>query len=264
MASCGRTDRIHPFPEPYRAALRRMVDAYHARFAGRLACVMVWGSLHRGEAVPPWSDCDLDAYVENPSPEDIAWARGEASRLRAEHGDAPSGLVPPRDVACLAIRGAPPDPQAVRADALRFRMRYDATLIAGRDLRLGLPPSPPSAERARAAAASVLHGLRGGCEGRGPADFPLPSRSERRMRALARLAVLGGAYLLMRRGRFRSFRCADVVPELAADEIPWRGFLERTAAHAILRTAAAAADVADYAASALAWAEHLEAALEAA
>jgi hypothetical protein len=204
VASCGRTDRVHPFPEPFRAALRRIVDAYHARFAGRLACVMLWGSLHRGEAAPPWSDCDLDAYVENPGPEDIAWARGEASRLRAEHGDAPSGLVPPRDVACLAIRGGPTDPQAVRADALRFRMR-----------------------------------------------------------ALARLAVLGGAYLLMRRGRFRSFRCADVAPELAADEIPWRGFLERTAAHAILPTAAAAADVADYAASALAWAEHVQAALEA-
>ena len=60
-------------------------------------------------------------------------------------------------------------------------------------------------------------------------EFPVPEEPLARRRKLGRLAVLLGAGVLMARGRFRSLRGADVLPELEPAAPRWAAFLQETA-----------------------------------
>ena len=69
-----------------------------------------------------------------------------------------------------------------------------------------------------------------GLEAKNKTDFRLPEVLPHRLRKLARLAVLGGAYLLIGDGELYSFKGADVFPLLKARFPQWRAFLNETEA----------------------------------
>lgn len=242
----------------FRAAVSHHVEVYRAYFGERLLAVYVWGSVHRNEAVWGVSDLDLHAFIADAGREaaDAAWyesARGEMD-AQFPHLAALSRPLP----ASLLDEGARPDasPQARAAGrAFGFRLRYDATRVWGRELVSGAIVPLPDKEFARAAfpAARDLARFAAGRDDQNKTDFDLPNLPLPRLRKLARLAVLGGGYLLMAKGEFRSFKGSDVLPSLLNALPDWKPFLEQTAGLYVLPPAAAPEHIVEYLARLTPW-----------
>jgi predicted nucleotidyltransferase len=228
-----------------RNAARRLVDEYRTHFGDRLVATYVWGSVHRGEAVLGVSDLDLFHFItDRMCPADHEWRL----RLRREldgHELELGGVTRAHPVDMLL---------SDRSPAL-FRLRYDATLIWGRDLTEGLDIPMPDRGWARMHFQSPwdLTRYAAGLEPENKTDFQLPDDPSLRLRKLARLGVLGGASLLMARGKFRSYRGIDVLP-LLEDFFPqWKSFLRETEALDIRPIAPSAQQVADYLSKLVVW-----------
>jgi hypothetical protein len=218
--------------EFFRVAMRRRISEYYAHFGDRLAAIYVSGSVHRKEAVQGTSDLDLCYFITDTFGEaDEAWI----GRVRKElDRDCPGihGTTRPRSVEVLRT-GLRPDADAdarIRTQAWGIRLRYDATIIWGRDLSEGLALPPPDRAWAQLWFPTPWELIRhaAGLLPENNTDFDLPDGLPLRLRKLARLAILGGAALLMARGEFRSFRGVDVLPPLKRSFPEWAAFLDET------------------------------------
>ena len=249
--------------EFFRAVVERCIAECCAHFGERLVSIYVYGSIHRDEAVPGVSDLDAGIFTTDGfSPQDAEWRSQINDRLNMEFPSLPSGWMPraigvgwartdatmsEADEAVLqaALRGIMQEvrPDAEASTLLRRRggaylLRYDATRIWGDNLTSGQAVPPPDALWARVAFQCPWDGVRHAA-GLGTAlqtafteenviEWGLPKEPARKLRKLARLAVLGGAYLLMACGEFRSYRARDVLPALAQHHPQWTAFLEQT------------------------------------
>jgi hypothetical protein len=248
---------LHQFEnEFFRKAIRRHVEEYASHFGGRLAAIYVSGSVHRNEAVPGISDLDLHPFITGTiAGADQEWWQRVRRELDLEFGKI-YGLGQPRSITEEFIAGVQaasadrynvatdtadgtlrwqPDPderKAMLARGYGLLLRYDATLVWGRDLIEGLQiPSPDATwaqvwflcpwELTRYAAGLTP-------ENQAAGEHDLPEEPRLRLHELAKLAKLGGAALLMARGEFRSFRYADVFPALKRIFRQWAPFLDES------------------------------------
>ncbi len=247
----------------FRAVIERCVSECCAHFGERLVAIYVYGSIHRDEAVPGVSDLDAGIFTADGfSPQDAEWRRQINDRLNMEFPPLPSGWMP----RAIAVGTALPGRIVLESEAARIQaalrgimqgvrpgeeasillrrrggaylLRQDATRIWGDDLTTDLPAPPPDALWARVAFQCPWDGVRHAA-GLGTArptafaeenvtEWGLPEEPARKLRKLARLAVLGGAYLLMACGEFRSYRACDVLPSLAQHYPQWTAFLDQT------------------------------------
>lgn len=265
-ASGPRRPRM-PIRSPFfRQATDWAVTQYCRHFGDRLVAVYVCGSVHRNEAVPEISDLDLHAFIRDPCRElDIQWCE-QTQQQMDQIFPSTEGLRRPRP-ADVIRRGLQPeaDPRAhAIARALGFRLRYDATLVWGQDLLTGLSISVPDSRWVQAYFQSSwdLTRYAAGLLPTNPTDFTLPDALPLRVRKLARLAVLGGACLLMVRGQFRSFCGTEVIPTLREAEPAWREFLGATQTRYIHVTNPRLSQVAAYLAQLVTWMEWIGTTIE--
>jgi predicted nucleotidyltransferase len=238
----------------FRNAARRLVDEYRAHFGDRLVATYVWGSVHRGEAVPGVSDLDLFHFITDAMrPADQEWRL----RLRRQlEGD---------EVALGGATGAHPvDILLANPSPALFRLRYDATLVWGRDLTEGLDIPTPDRWWAVMQFQSpwALTRYAAGIEPENKTDFRLPEDPSLRLRKLARLGVLGGACRLMALGRFYTYRGREVLPTLEALFPQWEPFLRETERRYIHPAAPGAEQVADYLSKLVVWMDWVGAQLQ--
>jgi hypothetical protein len=241
--------------EFFRRVIRRHVDEYIAHFGERLAAIYVSGSVHRDEAVLGISDLDLHVFITDAWTEaDEQWFHRAKAELLREFPTT-CGLFPARP-AQVILDGTWP--------AYLIRLRYDATLIQGRDLIEGLDVPRPNRVWARDAFQATwdLTRYAAGLESENRTDFSLPNDPPLRLRKLARLAVLGGAYLLAGLGEFRSFRGADVIPALERRFPEWTGWLEETRGLYIDPRETTPEEVAAYLSKLLTWLDWIKPQLE--
>ncbi len=221
--------------EFFRAAIRRRVLEYRTHFGDRLAAVYVRGSVHRGEAMLGVSDLDLFYFITDSFGEaDKQWIEQLKKELNREYPGL-GGNTNPHPVQHALLHGLQPEADEdarTRSRFWRFYLHYDTTRVWGADLLAGLPESTPDPAWARLRFQSPYDLTRhaAGLETDNRTDFDLPDDLPLRLRKLARLAILGGACLLMALGEFRSFRGADVIPTLERLFPEWTGFLEETRA----------------------------------
>jgi hypothetical protein len=236
MSGAPNTEPIHLDlirHEHFRSGIRRRVSAYHAHFSDRLAAVYVSGSVHRDEAVPGVSDLDMLYFIRDPFSEaDEQWIRQIRQQFEEESPDL-GGATRPRFVDEVLLRGSQPDADEdarIRARAWGTRLRYDATRVWGQDVLEGLAVPPPDRSWARLCFQSPWDLTRhaAGLEAENRTDFTLPEDPPLRLRKLARLGVLGGAWLLAAHGEFSSFRGSDVLPPLLQRFRHWSTFMSDT------------------------------------
>ena len=220
--------------EFFREVIRYHVYEYWTYFQNRLAAIYIGGSVHRNEVVPGVSDLDLYPFiVDEFNDADRKWFNQAEQRVELKFPSA-NGFCPPRS-ATERLDGlqSPVDEIAyVRSLAWVHRLRYDTTLVLGNDLIGGLGVPDMDKGQARDYFQSVLDLVRyaAGLETENKTDFRLPKVLPHRLRKLARLAVLGGAYLLIGRGELYSFKGTDVFPLLNSLFPQWCAFLNETEA----------------------------------
>jgi hypothetical protein len=239
--------------EYFREAIRRHVQEYHAHFGDRLVAIYVSGSVHRNEAVRGISDLDLYPFITDTFGEaDWQWKRQAEIPLEREFGEAcdlsparpvteaflqamqaPSGIytivADPAD-GTLRLQLEPEERPRMLARSFGILLRYDATLVWGRDLIEGLVIPPPDRRTAQVWFLSPweLTRFAAGVAKENRTDFDLPEEPRLRLHELAKLAKLGGAALLMARGEFSSLRYADVFPALKQLFPQWASFLNES------------------------------------
>ncbi|MCY3551835.1 MAG: hypothetical protein OXN27_17830 [Candidatus Poribacteria bacterium] len=218
--------------EFFRDAIQYHAYEYWTHFQNRLVAIYVGGSVHRNEAVPGVSDLDLYPFIiDEFNDADKEWFNQAEQRVESRYPSA-NGFCPPRS-ATERLDGlqSPVDEIAyVRSLAWVHRLRYDTTLVLGDDLIGGLGVPDMDKGQARDYFQSVLDLVRyaAGLETENKTDFRLPKVLPHRLRKLARLAVLGGAYLLIGDGESYSFKGTDIFPLLNSRFPHWRVFLNDT------------------------------------
>jgi hypothetical protein len=138
-----------------------------------------------------------------------------------------------------------------------LRLRYDATRVYGPEVIAPSLIPPPDLSWARIAFLGPWEIVRyaAGTTRENQTDFVLPGAPALRLRYLAKLAVYGGASLLMARGQFASYRGPDVFDPLSRSEPAWAPFLSETRGLYIHPVADAAARLPSYLAGVTAWME---------
>ncbi|MYB01199.1 hypothetical protein F4X90_16230 [Candidatus Poribacteria bacterium] len=218
--------------EFFREVIRYHVYEYWTYFQSRLAAIYIGGSVHRNEAVRDISDLDLYPFiVDEFSEADRKWFSEAEQRIASKYPSA-NGLCPPRPVSDV-LDGSQSETDKIayiRSQAWVHRLRYDTTLILGKNLvaELRVPNMDKEQARDYFQCVSDLVRYAAGLETENKTDFRLPEALPRRLRKLARLAVLSGAYLLIGYGELYSFKGVDVLPSLKSRFPHWRAFLEET------------------------------------
>jgi hypothetical protein len=273
--------------EFFRIAIRRHVREYAAHFGDRLAALYISGSVHRNEAVPGVSDLDVHSFITDALvEEDHEWWRQTTKAMDREFGrlygicrprtategwrqrlQAPSAarypIVADPDDGTLRLEPTEEERQAILARSYGILLRYDATRVWGRDLLQCLAIPPPDRAWAQAAFLSPWELVRyaAGLTKRNATDFDLPEEPPLRLRYFAKLAIYGGASLLMSRGEFRSFRVADVIPPLVQQFLSREPFLEETGELSVHPTAMATARLPEYLPQLVGWMDEIGAEL---
>jgi hypothetical protein len=274
--------------EFFRDAVGRCVREIVAHYGQRLVSVYVWGSVARGEAVPCVSDIELsifirDAYTDG---DRYAWRDKEADpRLQGEipcfRGLPPATPIQPLREGWASYRElsgeadgeilaryysqgtlTEAEKRRIGSRAFLHQIQSDAVRVWGEDLAAEAR-AEPSADRAWAIGAfgspwTVVRGAAGqppatAGEAQQRHEWALPAGPALRRRKLARLAVLGGAYLLMAEGRFRSYRGRDVLPALSAAYPRWADFLAETERLYVSVRVAGRQDLDEYLATLMPW-----------
>ena len=218
----------------FREVIRYRVYEYWTYFQNRLVAIYIGGSVHRNEAVPGVSDLDLYPFiVDEFSDADRRWLNQAEQRIESKYPSA-NGLCPPRPVSNMldGLQSETDEIAYIRSQAWVHRLRYDSTLVFGRDLIDGLRMPDMNREQAYDYFQCVWDLVRytAGLESENRTDFRLPKIPSHRLRKLARLAVLGGAYLLIGYGESYSFKGADILPSLRLRFLQWCAFLNETEA----------------------------------
>ena len=216
----------------FREAIRYHVNEYWSHFQDRLAAIYVGGSVHRNEAVPGISDLDLYPFlIDSINKEDRNWFNQTEQRVESRFASA-NGLCRPRSVDEVlgGLQSMADETARVRSHAWMYRLRYDTTLIFGSDLIAGLCVPDMDKDKAGDYFQSAWDLVRyaAGLETENKTDFHLPQAPPRLLRKLARLAILGGAYLLIGRGGSYSLKGAEILPLLKACCPHWRAFFDET------------------------------------
>lgn len=220
--------------EFFREAIQYHAYEYWVYFQNRLVAIYVGGSVHRNEAVPGISDLDLYPFIIDAfNDADREWFSQAEHRVELKHASA-NGLCPPCSVGEVldGLRSPVDEIAYIRSQAWVHRLRYDTTLVFGNDLIAGLCIPHMDKNEARDYFQCVLDLVRyaAGLEAENKTDFRLPQTPPLRLRKLARLAVLGGAYLLIGYGELYSFKGTDVLSLLRTRFPDWRAFLNETEA----------------------------------
>jgi len=197
------------------------------RFGPRLRGAYVAGSVAVGEAWPGASDLDWFVFLqEEPTPADMAWRSRTRRRLE--------GRFPVASEVHLNVHSVD---RLMREGFWRFILRYNAVRIRGGDLpgelaRRGVRTPRPSRRLARSRLAFVRQCLNEALAGRcPPALAELPADPFLATRKLARnFVIVEGAYVLMSRGAFKSFKQDAVLQGLRSASRRWRPLLRMTEA----------------------------------
>ncbi|GMV80577.1 MAG: hypothetical protein AMXMBFR7_17610 [Planctomycetota bacterium] len=234
----------------------------------RLHSFYVWGSVHRNEAVPGVSDLDTAIFIKDPwdKEKDEGWLRSVNKKLSGSFMGV-GGLSRPHhvDEVLKGMRADVNERDRTRTEAWMHRLRYDATLLEGQGITGPLDLFSPGPAWASEAFQSTLD-LARVAVGRHPEDtleFKLPAEPRLRLRKLARLGVLGGAYLLMGQHRFQSYKWTAVLPPIAARFPRWNGFLQETAGLCVNLTPLGADGHFDYPYRLMAWLDWVQEGLNA-
>jgi hypothetical protein len=202
--SVNKAINLQQFQDAYFAGVvGRCVDECARYFGGRLVAIYVWGSVHREEAVRGFSDLDMVVFVKHIDEADREWRNDQINdQLEREFPDLKWGLIPHP----ISVADAPHNTISTDSERQQIRNRefaalllHDATLVFGKEVTKSLALPPPDIAVARYVFRPVLMLARhaAGLEEQNRTDFGLPADPPRRLRKLARLAVLGGACLLM-------------------------------------------------------------------
>lgn len=216
-----------------REAIRYHANEYWSHFQDRLAAIYVSGSFHRNEAIYGVSDLDLDPFIlDTLNDEDENWFKQTKQRIESIY-PITSGFCLPIPVYDVlgGLQSTVDETTRVRSYAWVYHIRYDTTLIFGRDLIAGihLPDMNKNQASAYFQPARDLVRYAAGLESQNKTDFHLPKTPAQRLRKLARLAIIGGAYLLIGYGKLYSFKGLEVLPALKARLPAWRSFFDETA-----------------------------------
>ena len=254
--------------EFFRDAIEYHASEYWHYFQNRLAAIYVGGSVHRNEAVPGVSDLDLYPFiVDEFTDTDRKWFDEAEQRVDSRFPSV-NGLCPPRSVAEIfdGLQSPVNEVAYVRSQAWMHRLRYDTTLIFGNNLIEGMRVPDMDRDQARNYFQCVSDLVRydAGLEAKNKTDFRLPKAPAHHLRKLARLAVLGGAYLLIGNGESYSYKGADVLPLLKARFPQWRTFLDETEALYIFPNASATdTKISAYLSQLVSWVDWVETQLSA-
>lgn len=216
----------------FREAIQYHSYEYWTHFQDRLAAIYVGGSIHRKEAVPGISDLDIYPFlIDSFNEEDRNWFNQAEQRVESRFASA-NGLCPPRSANEVlgGLQSMADETARERSHAWMYRLRYDTTLIFGSDLIAGLHVSDMYKSQAGDYFQSALDLVRyaAGLETENRTDFHLPKILPRRLRKLARLGILGGAYFLIGHGISYSFKGVEILPLLKVHCPHWRAFLNET------------------------------------
>ena len=210
----------------FRPLVHEATRACRERFGDRLAAAYLSGSVAVGEAWPGASDLDWFTFLDDaPSAADQAWATATVGELEESHpvaADVHLNVLP-----AARLRDEP---------HWRFILRYNSRRMLGRDLiadleRDGVATMQPSPELARSRLPFVRQCLASALVGECPASLAeIPAEPHLASRKLARnFVIVEGAYLLMARRAFTSFRQDDVLRGLDETSSCWRALLRQTA-----------------------------------
>lgn len=203
----------------------KLSDLCARRFGVRLAGSYLSGSVPLGEAWPGASDVDWFTFLsDEPTSADRSWSRRWQRNLQQRYPAAAEvhlNLFPLQKLREEASWG--------------FILRYNSERVLGEDViarladeGLEIVTAGPEVARSRLpfARRCLDEALAGRCP---PALATIPANPYLASRKYARLFVIvEGAYLLMSRGEFRSFRQPDVVSGLRRVASDWERLLETT------------------------------------
>ncbi len=209
------------FSELVRAADRTCLD----RFGDRLAVSIVAGSVALGGALPRVSDLDWFTFLhDEPTAADKAWCSRTQRRLE--------GQFPVVSEVHLNLYST----ERLRAEGFwRFIFRYGGTRVRGRNLiaefaREGIRTIRPSRALAKSRVPLVRRCMVDVLEGRCPpvlAELPAdPFLASRKL--VRNFVIVEGAYVLMSRKTFCSFRQEDVLRGLRQMTRRCHTWLEKT------------------------------------
>ena len=265
LVDMNQAINLHQFQDEFFAGVvARCVEECANYYENRLAAIYVWGSVQRQEAVRGVSDLDLIVFVKEASEADRKWRNNQINdQVETEFPDFAWGLIPhPTDITEAPHNTIPTDTehQQMRNRGFAYLLLHNATLVFGEEVTKELtlpPPDKPLARWALPLDPLRLARFAAGLETQNRSDFELPGEPSLKLRKLARLSVLGGAYLLMAQGHYKSDKGTDVFPLLARNE-EWSNFLDYTRRVYITPTATTSAEVDEYATKLVAWLEWVQ------
>ena len=216
----------------FREAVQYHAYEYWTHFQNRLVAIYVGGSVHRNEAVPSISDLDLYPFITDAfNDADRKWFSQAERRVALKYTSA-NGLCPPRSIGVIldGLQSPVDEIAYIGSQVWVHRLRYDTTLVFGNDLIAGLrvPDMDKNEARDYFQCVSDLVRYTAGLEVENKTNFRLPQTPTLRLRKLARLAVLGGAYLLIGYGELYSFKGVNILPVLKTRFPDWRAFFDET------------------------------------
>ncbi|MAE61536.1 MAG: hypothetical protein CMJ49_09295 [Planctomycetaceae bacterium] len=200
------------------------------RFGPRVAAAYLAGSVAAGEAWPTASDLDWFVFLhDEPAPADHTWRRRQQKRLQRD--------FPAAAEVHLNLFSQ----DRLRQDTFsRFILRYNAVRIRGDNIiaalqRQGVRTPRPSRRLAKSRLPFVRRCLSEALAGRRPpALATLPADPFLAARKLARnFVIVEGAFALMCRSSFQSFKQEAVLQGLRRTSRRWRPLCRMT--EAILR-----------------------------
>lgn len=196
--------------DEFRPLLEKVAALCQEYFGSRLIAGYLHGSILYGDAIPGVSDLDYMLVLSALTDADLTWLRETAHALEAQYPAA--GEVHLSPMTMEDLRGQ---------SFARFALAHNAALHMGQDALAILAadsvtvPSPDAAfakgrlDFARRCFQQALDNQTPDCTG------PLPTENCYILRKFARyFVVIEGAYFLMCKGKFHSFRSADVLPRL--------------------------------------------------
>ena len=225
----------HPF---FVEALGRYIAEYDGYYGDRLASIYLRGSVHRNEGCPGISDLDLYVFIHDAfTAEDKEYSDRHRNELDTEFpGTGGLGYARCTDEIHVGFQRI---------------LCHDATLVWGLDLvenqEFSVPDYFPDALQMTRYAAGI--------DPENRTDHTLPDDLPRRLRKYARMAVFGGAGLLLARNEFRSYRGVDVIPAVRQSHPEWEAFMENTEKLYIQTTDPAPEDVSNYLNGLVSWME---------